>query len=283
MPARLWPLALPLLCLAACAEEPAAPPRPAPPQPGEFDPATTGTLSGFVRWRGAVPRVEPFRAIDEPLTDQPAPPPRDRANPNAPRIDPPTRALAGAVVSLRGIDPRRARPWHHPPLCVELRGQAFVLGQTSAPNVGFVKTGDPVEFVSDDPLPHVAQARGAAFFGLALPRPGIRRLRRLDAPGVVELASGAGYFWMRAYVHVSEHPYLTVTDAEGRFRLDQVPPGDYEAVAWHPDWRVQKEQRNPDLFRVQQVRFRPPLEASRPVTVRAGSTADVELALPAAQ
>jgi hypothetical protein len=38
---------------------------------------------------------------------------------------------------------------------------------------------------------------------------------------------------MRAYIIVSEHPYATVTDAEGRFLLDQVPPGQYTLRLWH--------------------------------------------------
>src|SRR5262249_55977804 len=144
----------------------------------------------------------------------------------------------------------------------------------------FARVGDEIEFVSyDDNRLHAAQARGATFFSLTLPRPEQPRKRRLDVPGVVELASASGYFWMRAYVHVSDHPYLTHTDAEGRFRLEQVPEGDYDLVAWHPDWRVAQEQRNPDLFRVQQVRFRPPLEASGRVSVRDGKTVEIELGL----
>jgi len=71
------------------------------------------------------------------------------------------------------------------------------------------------------------------------------------------------------------------TDSEGRFRLDQVPAGDYELVAWHPDWRVRNESRNPDLFRVQQVRFRPPLESAARVSVHANQTTDAELSLSA--
>ena len=96
---------------------------------------------------------------------------------------------------------------------------------------------------------------------------------------MVELLSGAGYHWMRAYLHVSAHPYLARTDDAGRFRLAQVPAGTYDVVVWHPDWRVQSEERNPDLFRVQQVRFGPPLEEVWPVAVTPGRVTGVELEL----
>ncbi len=36
-----------------------------------------------------------------------------------------------------------------------------------------------------------------------------------------------------AWVVVPRHPYYAITDAEGRFRMDDVPPGEYTLVAWH--------------------------------------------------
>lgn len=260
MPARLWLVALPLVFLAACAERPEA----------------AGVVAGVVRWSGDVPAVAPFRSPEEPLSDKPDAA-RDWPNPNAPRVGE-AGGVRGAVVYLRGVDPHAARRWHHPPARAELRGQRYALEQGGPVDVAFVRAGDEIEFVSRDDRLHVARARGAAFFSLTLPRPGEARKRRLATPGVVELTSGTGYFWMRAYAHVAEHPYLARTDAQGRYRLEQVPPGEYEVVAWHPDWRVERQERNPDLFRVQQVRFGSPLEASRTARVGAGEVA-VDLAL----
>ena len=39
-----------------------------------------------------------------------------------------------------------------------------------------------------------------------------------------------------------DNPYYTVTDEEGRFSIDQIPPGTYEVVAWHPFIPNQKGQ-----------------------------------------
>jgi hypothetical protein len=38
---------------------------------------------------------------------------------------------------------------------------------------------------------------------------------------------------MSAFVLVFGHPYFSTTDADGRYRIDSVPPGTYNVVAWH--------------------------------------------------
>src|ERR1700722_8514274 len=119
-----------------------------------------------------------------------------------------------------------------------MKGQQFHVQQgASDRRSGFVRPGEPVNLVSRDALFHSVQARGAGFFTCPLPGPDRVRTRRVDAPGVVELSSGCGYFWMRAYLLVTPHPYAAHTDARGCFVLARVPAGDYEIVAWHPDGR----------------------------------------------
>ena len=40
--------------------------------------------------------------------------------------------------------------------------------------------------------------------------------------------------FMIAHVLAPEHPYAVVVEADGAFLLDDVPPGDYSLIAWHP-------------------------------------------------
>ena len=163
---------------------------------------------------------------------------------------------------------------------VELRDQRVeVIQGTHRGPVGFARTGDAVEIVSRDRLFHSLQGRGASFFARTMPTPGEVHTRRLLTPGVVELQSGAGYFWMRGYLLVADHPYHVHGDARGRFLLKDVPAGEYELVAWHPDWRVTRSIRNPDSVRVQQVTYRQPIETSRRVVVEAGKTTETRLEL----
>jgi hypothetical protein len=39
--------------------------------------------------------------------------------------------------------------------------------------------------------------------------------------------------WMRSWVVVTEHPFYALSDADGRFRLDRLPPGRYKLRLWH--------------------------------------------------
>jgi hypothetical protein len=272
------------LLLPACDDRPA--PRGVPAQHGPdteagklFDPATTGTVEGTVCWGGSLPLVRSFRGLDEPLSDLTRRPARERPNPHAPRIDRATYGLASAVVWLRGVDPRKARPWQHEPALVELRDWQLHVrqGKAAQRRTAFVRAGDGIEIVSRQEGLCSVQGRGAAFFSLFVTEPGQVRSRRLPVPGIVELKSGTGQFWMRAYLFVSHHPYLAHPDERGCFRFEQVPAGEYDLVAWHPDWYVEDEERNPELFRIQQLRFRPPFEVVQRVRVEPGRVVEREL------
>ena len=39
--------------------------------------------------------------------------------------------------------------------------------------------------------------------------------------------------WMIGYVLVQDHPYMTVTDSQGRFRIDKIPHGEVKIQIWH--------------------------------------------------
>lgn len=42
--------------------------------------------------------------------------------------------------------------------------------------------------------------------------------------------------WMTAFIVATDHPYFAVTDANGKFKIDKIPPGDYNLEAWHSEY-----------------------------------------------
>jgi hypothetical protein len=228
-----------------------------------------------VTWAGDLPRVPPFRVWPDGSLDDPDRAKQDEPNPNAPAIDPTGRGVANAVVFLRGLDPDRARPWDHLPARVEQRGRRFHVLQGEADgHLGFVRRGDPVEMVSRDKVFHSLHAGGAAFFTLPFPNPGQPRSRALVEKGIVELTSAAGYYWMRAYLFVDDHPYYTRTDSQGRFTLSQVPPGRYELVCWLPNWAEERHDRDPETALITRLHFRRPVERLKPMTLGPRATSE---------
>jgi hypothetical protein len=249
-----------------------------PPETSLFDPSAAGLIEGQVCWQGEVPAVREYRAPVSPLSEQVGGARSTWPNPHVPVIDPATRGLDGAVVFLRGIEPRRARPWDHPPVLVVLRDyQIHVCQGDSDGRVGFVRRGEVVTMESRHKGFQSLQARGADFFARVFPEHGSPCTRRLDCPGIVELSSGAGHFWMRGHLFVVDHPYYARTDRQGRFRLPQVPPGRYELVCWLPDWHEAERELDADTALICRLTFRPPLELSSPVEVRSGESCSVAL------
>jgi hypothetical protein len=247
-----------------------------------WDPATAGIITGQVVWRGEIPTVARLPAWGDPSLTGLLGPRRWEDSPNAPAIHPQTRGVAGAVVFLREIDARRGRPWDHPPVCVQLHDYQLRVHQgETVGRVGFMHRGETLEMTAAGPVFHALHGNGADFFALVLPHPGDRASRRVQEKGLVELTSGAGYYWMRGYVFVDDHPYYTRTDAEGRFTLPQVPPGNCEVACWLPDWREASHERDPESGLVTRLTFRPPLEVVRPIQLAEGESQRVDFAIAA--
>jgi hypothetical protein len=52
---------------------------------------------------------------------------------------------------------------------------------------------------------------------------------------------------MNAYIVVFSHRFYATTDAEGRYRIERVPPGTYTIIAWNEgDIRESKQVVVPD-------------------------------------
>jgi hypothetical protein len=282
-PLRRW-LIWPLLAALGCGGVPPPTqddsPRPAEEAGTEFDPTTAGTIRGQVTWHGAIPTVMPFDVMPNPLAGEALQKRQLRPNPNAPQIEGRTKGVANAVVFLRGIDPRRGKRWDHPRLQVEQRdGQFHLLQGNADSHCGFVRRGDAIAMVSRDRFFHSLHAGGAAFFTLTFPDPGRPLQRPLNEKGLVELTSAAGYYWMRAYVFVDDHPYYTRTDAEGRFVLAQVPPGRYEIVCWMPSWVKARHERDPESGAISRLFFHPAVSRVQPLILEPKETKEIAFVL----
>jgi hypothetical protein len=245
--------------------------------PGPYaDENATATLEGSVSWQGPRPNVPPIEGTLNARVENGLRPQVRHPNPNAPRIDS-SGHVESALIWLSHVDGSRSKPWDLPAVRVQLSDYRFHIKQGAADALsGFVRVGDRVDFESTDQAFHAVHGNGAAFFSLTLPDPNRPISRTLTRPGIVELSSAAGYIWMRAYLLVSEHPYVARTDSNGRFSIRGIPPGNYDVIAWLPSWKETGHDRDPETALLIRLRFRQPVKKTRRIKLSAGQPTTVE-------
>lgn len=241
-----------------------------------FDPAATGRIKGQVLWEGTVPRPKPFRAPVSPRSEVKPGPFFDWPNPHAPHVDAATHGVEGAILTLTGIDPRQSKPWDKGPVRLELREyQIHFLQGDSQSGIGIIQKGDSVELISRQNDFHSLRIDGPTLFTIPFPDPQCVVSRQFTESGLYELSSAAGYFWMRGYLVVMEHPYCVRTDSQGRFDLTQVPKGTYHLECWMPNWNVKSYDRDPETSNWSRIAFYRAMTLSQPVTVEPGKSTAV--------
>jgi len=141
-----------------------------------------------------------------------------------------TGELAEAVVALR------ARPLtddkHEP--------QTVVIGQQNfqfQPETVAIRRGDSVKFTNADQATHNVQSSSEiASFNVTMPGGGQQTVRFDRAGGARQPVQVGCVFHsaMRAFVFVFDHPWFALTPASGKFKLTDVPPGEYDLEMAHP-------------------------------------------------
>ena len=87
---------------------------------------------------------------------------------------------------------------------------------------------------SDDTAHNVhAQPKRNEKFNIAQPKKGIVTEKEFRRPEIMVKFKCDVHGWMSAYVGVVKHPFFTVTDENGNFEIDKLPPGDYTVATWH--------------------------------------------------
>ena len=105
--------------------------------------------------------------------------------------------------------------------------------ETFVPHVLAITTGTTVDFRNNDRIFHnVFSLSRVKPFDLGRYAAGRSKPVRFDAPGIVRVFCEI-HSHMNAFILVFSHPFFRVTDADGRYRIDNVPPGIYNVVAWN--------------------------------------------------
>jgi plastocyanin len=147
---------------------------------------------------------------------------------------PETGELAQAVVTLQAKGkPMRHKDTGRPNKVVEMDQVNFRF----VPDTISIQSGDFVEFKnSDEALHNVMNPTSSNPFNINLPRKGSRHLQKFETAGGLQnplRISCLYHVAMRGWIFVFNHPYHQVTDTDGRFRLVNIPAGEYELALRH--------------------------------------------------
>ena len=170
-----------------------------------------GTIRGRVEVR-----------IDRPVREG-RPDPNSLGMSSAGRETDRRRSVVYLEEGLRGAfdpgDDRRAR--------MDQKNQRFV------PHVLAITAGTTVDFPNGDNTYHnVFSLSKERPFDLGRYAAGRSGSVRFDKPGIIRVFCDI-HSNMSAFIVVFAHRFYAVTDEEGRYRLERVPPGTYTVVVWN--------------------------------------------------
>jgi hypothetical protein len=178
-----------------------------------------GTISGVISVTGDAPALPPqavFKQVEycNGVADERL-------------IVGPDHGLANAVVDVLGIGAGKPVP-RNQPVTLDNAKCAFV------PHVRSATVGQRLEIHNSDPFLHDAHAwlGTSTLFNVGI-LPGRTSRQLLTEPGLVHINCNVRHTWMQAYLFIADNPYHAVTDRDGQFTIDQVPPGVYTVRVWH--------------------------------------------------
>jgi hypothetical protein len=231
-----------------------------------------GTIKGTVKWQGALPHLVASEINKDPQVCDPL----GQKHRDLERLlVAPNGGVANTVVFLKNITRGKAMDLPTPRRFLNQKNCRY------EPHILLVPLQETLSVKSSDPLLHTVQMSGSADYNLPFVLAGQEATRPMTRAGEVNLRCNV-HVWMNGEMMVAPHPYYAVTDPEGHFELTQVPPGDYEIVAWHEGWRVVGENALYDIatqVRVKRPVFSDPVVWSQWVTVHPRDTVGVNFTL----
>ena len=138
----------------------------------------------------------------------------------------PSREVIAAQVYFTPDKPVKVKAPAEAPAIVTVRKEF-------GPRALTVPVGSTVRFPNQDVILHnVFSVSGKNRFDLGLYRRGEGKSATFEHPGVVRIFCNVHHS-MVAYGVVVDTPYYTTPDADGRFRLSQLPTGSGTLTVWH--------------------------------------------------
>lgn len=150
-------------------------------------------------------------------------------------VNPENNGLQNAVISLEGI--AKGKKHDLATLVLENSKCHFL------PHILAGVVGDSYEIRNPDPILHNTHLRleGTTILNVAMPEKGRNIKKTLTQAGLIGVKCDAHPF-MSGSILVFDHPYFSVTDKNGEFKVTDIPPGTYKVKIWHEEIPVREKE-----------------------------------------
>jgi plastocyanin len=187
-------------------------------------PSGTGTLKGRVVLDGAAPEPKKLMVVKDVAVCGKVDHLDDRI------VVGEGGGLRYAVVTVKSVKNGRT---------LASMGREFVLDQRAcaySPHVLLVPVGARLKILNSDGVMHNVHTFSSLNrpFNVAQPKTNKKIEKSFDVPERIPVRCDV-HGWMSSWVVVVDDAYSAVTDEEGRFTIEGIPPGKYEAVCWQEE------------------------------------------------
>tara|TARA_B100000131_G_scaffold316020_1_gene355411 strand:+ start:2218 stop:2943 length:726 start_codon:yes stop_codon:yes gene_type:complete len=195
-----------------------------------FNSLFSGSISGRVNFEGKGPKKKTLKMDADPVcgSSHKTPPYRQSFVMNEEGY------LKNVMVYLKNIDYKGDIP----------KNQAILdqKGCIYDPHVQGMMTGQELLIKNSDATLHNIHGlpKLNSEFNFAMPKVVKEKAIKIEKPEHAIYIKCDVHPWMKSYVSVFDHPYFAVTDINGNFKIENVPPGTYEIVAWQEKFKDKK-------------------------------------------
>ena len=187
-----------------------------------------GTLKGHVKYAGKAPKSKKLRMDADPVcgSSHSGPVFSESFKMSA------DGSMAEAIVYLTKVSYSGGAP--KTPVVLDQKGCVY------EPHVFGLVTGQELLIKNSDATLHNIHSRPKINkeFNFAMPKVVKKKTTSfsLSEPEPFYIKCDV-HPWMKTWVLVSDHPYFSVTDENGNFSIDGIPPGTYDVVCWQEKFK----------------------------------------------
>ncbi len=201
-----------------------------------IDLATAGTVSGTIHFAGKAPTPIVIDMAQDPECSVATKTPNTTE-----QYVVHDGKLANVFVYVEDGLGNRVYPASDTPVVVDQKGCRYV------PHVIGAMIGQPVEFRNSDPTMHNVHIvppgdQNAAGFDISQAPMGKAERHTFHTAGLMIPVRCNNHPWMEAFLNVVKNPFFAVSNADGSFEIQGLPPGIYTLVAVQEKLGTQKQQ-----------------------------------------